>query len=499
MTEGRKDMEGRQENIRTTESAINTDYQATKSISFAPYVASALLQLKDDDYITERVVISFNSTRKVSDETSFDADERNIREWFAMMMRKGTSPATLRRYLGKLHAMYCDYAGVTSEGEALFDELRKAIGQKRTDEFSEKSESPHILISLALKIRNMQPDKAAIGKALLYLFYLGGAPYSTVAELRFDDQVPDIDQLKEIVDSMPRERRSYVFPLRQSRIRPTQLYRDMSRDFAELLSDLGQHGIGPVSPDAIRGWWIEAALHCGVSCEAIVSIVPSVPQAYSWLNVVKPRQMSEAEKFDRLREVANMIGDTTSHWYAMFMRDNNTPDEITECIEKSAPAFMKDFHVFYPTHKIVKRESGKKVVETVPFLPHILFFKSRPDAVKPLFDIIGGLAWCFRTTNRPDAPYAVIPKREMDNFQKCIGVLDESVKIEFVQNPDLVPDRHIRITGGAFKGYEGTIYKQNGTVEDSDMRYFLLRINDRNNVVWQVRIEEGFIEPIKED
>ena len=193
-----------------------------------------------------------------------------------------------------------------------------------------------------------------------------------------------------------------------------------------------------------------------------------------------------------------MIGDNTPRWYAMFMRDNHTPDEIVECIEKSSQALMKDFHIFYPTHKFVRRDGNKKVTETIPFLPHILFFKSRPDAVKPLFDIIGGLAWCFRTTNRPDAPYAVIPKHEMDNFQKCIGVLDEGVKMEFVQNPDLVPDRHIRVTGGAFKGYEGTIYKQNGTVEDSDMRYFILRINDQNNIVWKVRIEEGFIEPIKE-
>lgn len=119
--------------------------------------------------------------------------------------------------------------------------------------------------------------------------------------------------------------------------------------------------------------------------------------------------------------------------------------------------------------------------------------------MKPLFNLIGDLAWCFRTVNRPQAPYAVISGKEMDCFQKVIGVLDESIKMEFVQNPDLIPDRKVRITGGEFNGYEGTIYRQKGTVEDSDMRYFILRINDSNNIVWQVKIEEIFIEPLDTD
>lgn len=194
-----------------------------------------------------------------------------------------------------------------------------------------------------------------------------------------------------------------------------------------------------------------------------------------------------------------MIADTTPRWYAMFMRDNNTPDDILDTIGNAGSTLMKEIQFFYPTRKILKQKNDKKVWEQVPFIPHILFFKSRPDKVKPLFNLIGDFAWCFRTVNRPQAPYAVISGKEMDCFQKVIGVLDESIKMEFVQNPDLIPERKVRITGGEFNGYEGTIYRQKGTVDDSDMRYFILRINDSNNIVWQVKIEEIFIEPLNTD
>ena len=499
LTKGRKDMQGWQENIRAQYITPSVDNQDTTPKSFASYVASAAKLIQDADYITARTVISFNSSHKVADETSFEADERNIREWFTTMVRKGISPVTLRRYLGKLHSIYSDYKGITDEGEELFSELRDALANKNLWQTHEKDDSINIVANLALKVRTLPGAKATIAKEILYLFYSCAASYSTIAELRFDDSLPAIEQIKDIVDSMPKERRTYVFPLRHGRVRSPQLSRDISREFSGLLADLGFRKMTPFAPDTILGWWIEAALKCGFSNEDIISVIPAVPHDYEWLKLVKPRLLSEEEKTSKFREVANLVGDLTPRWYAMFMRDNHTPDDIMERLRNENPAMVRDFHTFYPTHKVVKHDGGRKTTEVEPFLPHILFFKTRPDAVRPIFDTIGDLAWCFRVTNRKGAPYAVIPKREMDNFQTCIGVLDESVKMEFVQNPELVPDRRIRITGGAFKGYEGTIYKQNGTVEDSDMRYFILRINDQNNIVWKVRIEEGFIEPIKEE
>ena len=499
LMEGRKEISCKPEYIRASQPDNPTDRQHIPTISFTEYVKSATALSQYSDYISERTIISFNSIPGVASDSSFVSDERNIRNWLANIIRKGTAPLTLRRYLGKLHALYTDYSGTTDQGEALFASLRENLSEPSLWCYSRDEETLSRIKDLPSKLQSMSPEKSAVAKALLYLLCLGGASYSSVSELRFSDQLAAIDQLQEIVGSMPKERRTYVFPFRHGSVRQGQLYREMTAGFTDLLTDIGIHLKQPFSAEILRGWWIEIALECGISCEEIVGMINSIPNTHRWLEIVRPVLLSEDEKITRLRSVANHICDATPRWYAMFMRDNNTPDAITDTVSTVAPAMLGKLQFFYPTHKIKKEKDGKKRSEEVPFIPHILFFKSRPDVVKPLFERIGNLAWCFKTTNRPNAPYAVISKQQMDNFQKCIGVLDDSVKMEFVQNPDLVPDRHIRITGGVFKGYEGTIYRQNGMVEDADMRYFILKINDQNNIVWKVRIEESFIEPLNDE
>ncbi len=499
LTAGRKEVADGIENIRATQICIPSETQPVSALSFADYVKSAAGSILKDDYIAERTVISFNSIRKVTSEVSFDADERNIRNWLAIMLRKGTSPVTLRRYLGKLHKLYSDFRGVTIQGEALFSSLRETISDQSLYGSRQDSETLNKIKDLPSRLQSMPTAQASIAKAMMYIFYLGGAPYSVVSDLRFNDDIPEIDQLREIVESMPRERRTYVFPFKHGSVRQRQLHREMTAGFTTLLSDLAIRPGDAFSAETICVWWIDAAIECGLNPEEIAGVVRHIPSTHAWLRAVNPLPLSEDEKTARLRIVADMIADTTPRWYAMFMRDNNTPDDILDTIGNAGSTLMKEIQFFYPTRKILKQKNDKKVWEQVPFIPHILFFKSRPDKVKPLFNLIGDFAWCFRTVNRPQAPYAVISGKEMDCFQKVIGVLDESIKMEFVQNPDLIPDRKVRITGGEFNGYEGTIYRQKGTVDDSDMRYFILRINDSNNIVWQVKIEEIFIEPLDTD
>ncbi len=479
-------------------------------IDFYTFVESATLSEGHGDYILQRTCASFLKTPRVADGQSPEADRRNIRNWTALMVAKGCTPLTLKRYLGKLHTLYTAYRPGDSHAEALFSELREKIADPTLYPDDTTLPIPSIVYRLPEKIHRLTETEKTEACALLYLLYSGGAPFSRVTELKFSDADNGIEQLREITDHMPRERRSYVFPLGHGVRRTGQVSRQIGTRMGRLLTDLGYRSTGALTPEIIRGWWVDAALNCGIAPEKIAGMFATIPATRRWLELVEPIPLDEAARVAILRQVADSLNSVSPRWYAMFLRDRNTPDDIRDRLRQQKPKLLREVHFFYPTRLIVTREGKKKIRREIPYIPKILFFRARPDRVQPLFSEIGDLAWCFRTTAAPGAPYAVISRRDMEMFQKMIGVVDQSLKVEYRQNPDLQPERRVRITGGDFKGYEGTIYKQAGAKTtgtgnnpgnktgekdpESAMRTFLLRINDANNIIWQVKIEEAFLQ-----
>ena len=486
--------------------------QNNTDIDFYAFVESASNSEIKCDYILQRTRASFLKTPRIDDGQSPEADRRNIRNWTALMVAKGSTLLTLKRYLGKLHTLYTAYRPGDSHTEALFSELREKIADPTLYPDDTTLPIPSLVYRLPEKIHRLAETEKTDAYALLYLLYSGGAPFSRVTELKFNEADNGIEQLREIIDHMPRERRSYVFPLGHGVRRTGQVSRQIGTRMGRLLTDLGYRVTGALTPEIIRGWWVDAALNCGIAPEKIAGMFGAVPAARRWLELVEPIPLDEAARVAILRQVADSLNSVSPRWYAMFLRDRNTPDDIRDRLRQQKPKLLREVHFFYPTRLIVTREGKKKIRREIPYIPKILFFRARPDRIQPLFSEIGDLAWCFRTTAAPGAPYAVISRRDMEIFQKMIGVVDSSLKVEYRQNPDLQPERRVRITGGDFKGYEGTIYKQAGTKTsetgnnpgnktegnetESAMRTFLLRINDANNIIWQVKIEEAFLQPL---
>lgn len=503
------------QNIRMCSIDETVANQNNNNADFYTFVESASRSESNRDYILERTCASFLKTPRVAQGPSVDDDRRNIRNWAALMVAKGSTPLTLRRYLGKLHTLYTAFRPADSQAEPLFEELRDKIADPSLYPDSATIPIPGQIYRLPEKISRLSDDEKARACALLYLLYSGGAPFSRVTELKFSDADNEsIEQLREITDQMPRERRSYVFPLGHGVRRSGQVSRQLGKSMGRLLADLGYRVTGALTPEIIRGWWVDAARSCGIPPEKIAGMFKTIPAERRWLQLVSPLPLTDGDRVAILRQVADSLNSVSPRWYAMFLRDRNTPDDIRRRLKQEKPRMLREIHFFYPTRLIVSKEGKKKIRREVPYIPKILFFRARPDKLQPLFGEIGDLAWCFRTTGTPGAPYAVISRRDMEAFQRMIGVVDETLKVEYTQNPDLKPERRVRIIGGDFKGYEGTIYKKAAPASsqtqssnqdgqnpgnrnpDKAMRTFLLRINDANNIVWQVKIEEAFLQPL---
>lgn len=523
---GRKGIGTSAEIVRSTSSTENNEIQTDESNSFHRFVETKLSSGTISDLITLRTLRSFASAPGVISESGSFADtELNIRNWLARLVAAPTAPATVRRYLGKLHALYTEFAGPTPEAEDLFALLRtQALTASTTDPF--RGALPFVK-RIPMRMERFAPDETVVAALLLFMLYSGGIPLRQAVEARFDDKAPQVQQLQNIIEKLRarRPKARYIFPLEQGRHRPEHLDTLVSRRLTSLLRYLGFQPEAPVTADAVAGWWIDTALAKGLPLPKIAAAVSSIPPSHSWLSLVKPAALPHEERLSILQNIANALNPNTSQWFALALRGRNTPADIQALLREADPALAGELHFFYPTHTLYKEAGRKRIKEEVPYLPHILFVRTRPDRVLPLMKAVGSLAWCYKTHNSPEAPYSVIPWKSMVDFQKFIGVLDDETRIEFVRNPALLTGTRVLITGGRFAGCQGEILRQapptaagngskaaagnanaansgagagNGADEDADpaMRTFILRIANDITLRWEARIPEPFLSPL---
>ncbi|MDE6144978.1 MAG: hypothetical protein K2F96_01735 [Muribaculaceae bacterium] len=460
--------------------------------SFYGSVESARHDLPPNDTIGRRVISSFLKTPRVAAGSSPEEDERNIRNWAFMLVYKGNTALTVRRYLGRLKSLYEEYTADSSTDCCFFDILRKKISDIDSSRFDKTHEGIKALKKIA---RQNSCDQPELNKILLYQFYSCNPDLSSIISLKLNDPIDDIVQIQEIFSQIPTARKSYVFNVNRHN-RPMQQVRQLSESLTELLNNYGckLNGIG--EDELIRTSWISAAINIGIPAEKIRGIIQPLPYSMKWLDIVNPVEVSDMERIDILQRVADYIDPTTPRWFALFMRNCNTPEIIKEKLENTMPALLKSTHFFFPTRKVFEKNGGKLRSYDEPFIPHILFFRTRPDKVRLIVHSVGELAWCFKTANKADAPYASIPNSEMELFQRVIGINDKTLNVECLTNPELVPERKVIVTGGVFKGYKGTIYKLKRKSTNGDLRIFTIRLNEDYEIKWEVSIEECFLETI---
>jgi len=387
--------------------------------------------------------------------------------WHDDMRAKGLRASTIRGYLEAMQALYRRVV----PGGTLFRDVRVAIAPIT---YYEETPAPAVSVD-ALRRAALREEKmpAALRLALdIFLFnvYNGGI-FSTVdlVDMRASDCLDMPQQARDIAAAYAAPRRKYVFPLAQGR--------RTSASIARTTTPL-----------------IVSALHiAGIYRDAVADIARIASAC--WRTAAKQAGTAAAAPTpETLRAVADNILDTRPHWYAMRLRQRVHPDDVTARLSHS-PITVD---TYYPCREIVRRSNAGMQTHNEAFIAGVLFFRTRPQALAPLFRLIGDIAWGYRTTSAADAPYASIPDADMLIFQRMVCVFTPDMTIGPLRDHStLQPGRRVRITGGVMAGYEGTIHDvPHGDGASSLTRIFRLRISHDFGFEWTVQVPEALIQPL---
>lgn len=419
-------------------------------------------------------------------------DEEIIRRWIAIMAVGGKKTSTCKRYFSKAHSVYrawCGNSGV-DPFDAVLPQLN-SLQEVSSAEAEHNSDKVRRLLHRSEKSTDRQT--AAV---FLYLLYNPEATIADAVNLSFGSEPEFCPQITDIVSTFDSSHgRKYVFDLKQGKSRPNEIARNLTVAMRDMLTAAGMRFEQGFSRASITAMWIALALKANVSIRDIRACIGQVPAEYGALAIINAGELAVASKERIICRVADTVNSCATHWYAMKLRPGVGIEDITNAIANKFPDGSNTITTYYPTRKEIRKEGKKRVVGEVPYLPGILFFKTRPDKIKSLFARIGDLAWCFRTSNSAESDYAIIPHRQMADFQRYIGHFTADVKMELADiNRSLEKGRMVRISGGIMAGYEGEILD----VEDEPgKRVFFLSITGNTKASWTAYVDDVFIEAIE--
>lgn len=462
--------------------------QRYTAISFKEF-AEQILESESQKTLTAYALDSVLSAMRKEDVAAIDADFLKL--WIASMAIEGKKISTCKRYFGKIHSLYNEWSG--EAGNGMFAEVLPLFANLQEANVDEANNN--LALVKRLLGRSEQSADWQTVCIFLYLLYSPSASLEDVVNLTFSDAKPFCAQVDDIVNSFNSSYgRKYVFELKQGKSRPHEIIQRLTRQLQALLTSVGMRFSTGFSRGSITSLWISAALKCGFDIDIIKACVGVVSPEYSVLSIVKKRDIDDYAREAVACEVADSINNYASRWFVMKLRQGTTVADVKESIAEKLPGRLNSMTLFYPTHVEMHKEGRKRVVEEIPYLPNILFFKTQSNRVKSLFANIGDLAWCFRTSNSPESDYAVISNRQMAIFQQCIGRFTPDIRMGLVDGQQqLEKGRKVRVTGGIMAGYEGEIVD---VENEPGRRIFFLSIADNQKAWWTVKVEDVFIQPI---
>lgn len=236
-------------------------------------------------------------------------------------------------------------------------------------------------------------------------------------------------------------RRKYIFDIKQSYQTPRQIATEAGqrlRDtFPAITGITATNGSGNKSTSLFdtlsASLWTAYAMRSGATAsEATASITPD--------NTARPLYTIPAYRTDDDASGDSYIAAQTSSiheaagtwqqavetllsrdlpgWYAMRLRRGVRFDDFRRELYDRLTSVPE---LFYPVETIRKHLGGKTKIVEHPFISGIVFFKTHPENILPMFAKIGDKAWCIRQSDSIEAPYARIPQRDMQRFQSAIG------------------------------------------------------------------------------
>lgn len=104
--------------------------------------------LPNQDYISERALASFENSVK---NASLSFDLTALKSWISDMLRIGRTYSTQKRYLGKIHALYCALNGKASDTEEMFAIATSLLSKEEKVKLPDFSENIRLIRQAARK------------------------------------------------------------------------------------------------------------------------------------------------------------------------------------------------------------------------------------------------------------------------------------------------------------------------------------------------------------
>lgn len=481
--------------VRKTYTCQPSENQTENDRSFLYFVEQEVAGAPSADRLADKAAASFLSLGALDRAPGIDADARNLRSWLALMIAKGTTRSTATRYLAKLHALYRRVMG--DGAESLFASLRQDLERPELWHPAPNPGALECILKIPYKVQSLTAEEKETARILFYLLSLGGLDFTTAIEAAFDTPRPALEQVDTIVELQKSSgRRKYLFSLSQGKTTPRRITAALSQRLGRLLASFGAPVSDGISSATIAGWWVEAALRAGIAPDVIAAVAGTVPSACKWLGIVRPATLTATQHEETLRRVADWLNPVTPRWYALHLRGNVSPGDIMERLRDINPGLAASAHFFYPTRTRLRIAGKKKVKVEEPLIRHIAFVKIAPDRVRALMGAAGEMAWCYKDTNAPGAPYSVIPGESMKAFQRFIGIFDEESRLELVRDINFFQGQKVRITGGIYAGLEGEVLKEASSDNDDTLQTFILKLSHSQYLKWEVHIAAHHLETI---
>lgn len=445
------------------------------------------------EMVATRVIPSFAAAVRRHGVKTFD--EESLRVWVASMVIRGMKFNQVKRYLGALHTLFTDWNSDKNQ-EDPFPGLMADLATPITFDAQAAADN---MAGLRRIIDNEVADETSVAlNVFLYLLYDVEAEFEDAVRLPVDYIGYGCGQISDLISRVPRRKRAtYAFPLNQGNTTDRKIITDLQYDISALLEKARISFEYGGLRDSIRSLWITKALECGVGYSTIRGMVASTPAEYRVLDLVRPAQLTEKEKEETIRRVANHINDTTARWYIMRMRPKVTPEIVKEEIKSLNEAIYKTMDFYYPVYQTIEIDKNKrrKVIDN-PYLPGVLFIRLRSDKVAYVVRRLTRHAWCYRWTRNPDSPYSTMSQREMEAFQMHIGRLTPDIRMQLeVREEPFGQDAEVMIAGGdRMVGHIGRIT----SVRNADgTRTYSLEITNNLSAKWTVAdIDEVFLKEL---
>ena len=342
----------------------------------------------------------------------------DIADWAAELLRQGLSPATAAQRLTMLNSIF---KTVAPDGESILGNYPRQLARE--------IESPAFTLPPLLKAgvidRNLANLRTTAKPSnlhnpyrdmLLFSILAGALPLKDIISLKKEALTHYSGAARQILERNAAPRRRFIFDLRQAYLTPRQIAASVSEELMRRYPFLTPGGKTPFD-DLSGSLWAALAIRSGATASEVAACLRR-PAPYAIPGFCSGNEKSAERREEWMRAVDQLLAHTPK-WYAMHLRKGVTYEEIRKEIHDKVRPLPE---LFYPVEIIRKKQRGKTTVTEQPYISRIVFFRSQPENVLPMFAEIGDKAWCFRVFNSPDSPYAIIPEADMQRFQNAIGI-----------------------------------------------------------------------------